>query len=403
MNHRRTPFTGLLLCLIALLGAPHLVTGMIARAHAAPTAPAEAVSAMDDNEPPMAASQPRPLDETDSFSFYGHWDSDAMNYLSGGLSQGFVFNSVAVAGASFKGDALGLAHSVFDVSLMGTRTGFGAQNRLGDSIIDPSNIEGNRDRLVLNTAFWQQNWLNQPGLNLATRAGMFDLNADFINTASAGLLLNSSFGLDPAMTGNFTTSTFPQNGTGVVAILDNRAAHNQTAPLTLKLGLIQGDVTHQTHPFNQGALTIAEGEWQPEAGSVYQLGIWQKHGNGQPSLHGSYLSAEHNLFTQGEQSLDGFVRASMASGAAGSVEITRYLSAGVNWQSPWVDRPDDYLTFGAGGVRRASAGMNERLFELAYLIKLNQHLYVQPDLQYIQHPNGTLPNAWVAIVRLHIE
>ncbi len=355
-----------------------------------------------DANPPIAASQPPPLDETQALSFYSHWDSDAVNYFSGGLNTGFIYNSVAVGGVTFKGDALGLPRSIFNFSVMGTRTGFGAEKLLGDSLINPSNIEGSRNRLVLDTAFWQQNWLSQPGLNIATRTGVFDLSADFINTGNAGQLLNSSFGLDPNMTGNFTASTFPQNGTGVVATLDNRPAFNDTAPLTLKLGLIQGDVNSQTQPFNQGVLNIAEGQWQPEAGSAYKIGVWQKRGNGLPDIHGGYLSAEHNLFAQGAQSIDGFIRASAARGST-SLGLNRYLSAGFNWQAPLANRPDDYLTVGFGGLQLQPTGQIERLFEAAYIIKLSPRIYLQPDIQYIQHPNGNLPNAWVCIVRLHIE
>jgi porin len=363
----------------------------------------EVNSTASDANPPIAASQPPPLDETQALSFYGHWDSDAVNYFSGGLNTGFIYNSVAVGGVTFKGDALGLPRSIFNFSVMGTRTGLGAEKLLGDSLINPSNIEGDRNRIVLNTAFWQQNWLSQPGLNIATRTGVFDLSADFINTGNAGQLLNSSFGLDPAMTGNFTASTFPQNGSGVVATLDNRQLSTDTPPLTLNLGLIQGDVNRQTQPFNQGVLNIAEGQWQPEAGSAYKIGVWQKRGDDLATVRGSYLSAEHNLYSQGAQSLDGFLRASLASGARGSLQVSRYLSAGFNWQAPFTARPDDYLTVGFGGVRLQPTGQIERLFEAAYIIKLSPRIYLQPDIQYIQHPNGNLPNAWVGIVRLHIE
>lgn len=353
--------------------------------------------------PPIAASQPPPLDEAQALSFYGHWDSDAVNYFSGGLNPGFVFNSVAVGGVTFKGDALGLPHSIFNFSVMGTRTGLGAEKLLGDSLINPSNIEGERNRLVLDTAFWQQNWLNQPGLNLSTRTGLFDLSADFINTGNAGQLLNSSFGLDPAMTGNFTASTFPKNGSGIVATLDNAQLGRDTPPLTLKAGLIQGDVNSQTQPFNQGVLNIIEGQWQPEAGSAYKIGFWQKRGDNLATVRGSYLSAEHNLYAQGAQSLDGFIRASLASGQGDNLQINRYFSAGFNWQAPFAARPDDYLTLGVGGVRLHPTGQTERLFEAAYIIKLTTRVYLQPDIQYIQHPNGNLPSAWVGIVRLHIE
>lgn len=43
------------------------------------------------------------------------------------------------------------------------------------------------------------------------------------------------------------------------------------------------------------------------------------------------------------------------------------------------------------------------LFEISYVAQLTLHLYLQPDLQYIQSPSGEYPDAWVGILRLHIE
>lgn len=352
--------------------------------------------------PPTAASFPPPLDESQTFSLYGHWDTDWINNLQGGIQTGNATDSVAVGGFTFKGDRLGLPRSVFNFSIMATRVG-NANTHLIGADTNPSNIEGERNRLVINTAFWQQHWLSTPHLGLSTRLGMFDLNAEFDSTNSAAQLLNSSFGLDPSMTDNFTTSTFPQNGTGLVASIGN-TPDPETSGFALKVGLIQGDVDQQTHPFSQGVLNIAEGQWRPSDGTAFKLGVWQKRGHEQSDLHGGYLSAETPLSTQDHHSIDGFVRASFASGMdAQSTGSNRYVGAGINWKSLIDGRPDDYVTLGAANLRLDPAGTHERLFEVAYIAQITPRIYLQPDLQYIQHPNGDKPDAWVVILRLHIE
>ena len=55
------------------------------------------------------------------------------------------------------------------------------------------------------------------------------------------------------------------------------------------------------------------------------------------------------------------------------------------------------------GVETTAIGNAETAYELTYVAKLTEHLSLQPDLQYIQHPNGYFPDATVGILRLHVE
>ncbi|MDA3876810.1 MAG: carbohydrate porin [Halothiobacillus sp.] len=356
--------------------------------------------------PPTAASYPPPLDESQIFSVYGHWDSELISNLKGGIRTGSAFDSVAVGGVTLRGDNLGLPDTLLNVSVMGIRTGHANANLVGDRL-GTSNIEGSRDRFLLDTAFWQQNWLTRPGFRFNTRLGMFDLNSEFTSTGSAAQLLNGSFGPDPAMTGNFTASTFPLNGTGLVATLDNgtgKSTPTGYAPVTVKIGLLQGESNQQTRPFDQGTLNIIEGQWRPEDGTALKLGLWRKRGYGSQNLRGAYLSAERTIFSHDETALSGFVRASTVhSDAPNNLVINRYLGAGLNWQAPFAGRPDDFLTLGIGEARFHQDQRHERLVELAYIFQINHRVFLQPDLQYINRPSGTLPTAWVATLRLHIE
>ena len=367
----------------------------------AASAPQEADTA------PTAASRPPTLDETQAFALYGHIDTDLISNMRGGLQSGSGVASVAVGGMSFTGDTLGLPGSTFNLSAMAIYAD-DVNGRYIGAITNPSNIEGNVTRIILDTAFWQQDWLKSPDLGFTTRLGMYDLNSEFIRTDSAAQLLNSSFGMDPSMTENFSVSTFPKNGTGLVATLGNSDTPD-SAPLALKLALFQGEVDTQTHPFSQGLLSMAEAQWRPLDNSALKLGIWEKHGNDQPSVRGAYVSAETRLLQRAEQSLDAFIRASFADNhaQADAVRPKKYWAGGLSWDAPMPTRPHDIFTLGFGGLQLeggdATSTGHERFFEISYIAQINPHIYLQPDLQFIQSPSGEQPDAWVGILRLHIE
>ncbi len=357
---------------------------------------------------PTAASRPPALDDSQNFALYGHIDTDFVSNLQGGIRTGHGVDSVAVGGITVSGNALGLQGSTFNLSAMAIYAD-DVNGRYVGAITNPSNIEGNVTRVVLDTAYWQQAWLKHADLGFTTRLGMFDLNSEFISTESAAQLINSSFGMDPCMTENFTVSTFPKNGSGLVATLGT-SADTDNAPLALKVALFQGDVDTQTHPFSQGLLSMAEARWSPVEYSALKLGVWEKHGNDLPSVHGAYLSAEGRLWQHENSALDGFVRASYADNKQetdGDIRPKNYWAAGLSWDAPLTGRPNDIFTLGFGDLQLEGGGTansgRERFVEISYVAQISEHVYIQPDLQYIQSPSGEYPNAWVGIVRLHIE
>ena len=104
---------------------------------------------------PTAASRPQTLDDSQSFALYGHIDTDLVSNLKGGLQSGSGVDSVAVGGVTVSGDALGLQGSTFNLSAMAMYTDAVNARYIG-GITNPSNIEGDVTRVVLDTAFWQQ-------------------------------------------------------------------------------------------------------------------------------------------------------------------------------------------------------------------------------------------------------
>jgi len=343
---------------------------------------------------PAPSSREVPSESTSSVVFRAHWDNDVISNRQGGIKQGTRLDSTAQAGVTVNGNRIGLPGATFHAALFAMRTGRASSELIGDSL-GASNIEAQRNGLALATAYWAQQWR----LWLATQIGVFDLNSVFDITNSASQLLNGSFGLDPTFTGNFSASTFPRNGSG--AIVRFHQHH-----FRLKAGLLQAEVSQQARPFDGGALGIVEAGWQHGDNSL-KAGLWRKRGHRQPGLHGVYFSGEQVLARSHHRPVIGFVRAGMARGHdhAPAPEVRDYVGLGVNWQAPLPHHPSDHLTFGYGQARLGggSAHRHERVAEMAYIFRINRHLFLQPDLQYIDRPSGTYPAAWVATLRVHIE
>lgn len=342
---------------------------------------------------PAPSSREVPTESDRPFYFRAHWDNDVVGNVHGGIRRGAALDSTAQASVTVNGNRLDLPGATFYAAMFAFHTGKASERLIGDRL-GVSNIEAHRNGLALAAAYWAQEW--RPGLS--TQIGVFDLNSVFDVTDSASQLLNGSFGLDPTLTDNFDVSTFPRNGSGGIV-------QWQQANLSLRAGLFQGEVDQQSQPFDGGAMGIVEAAWQ-RADNNLKLGVWQKRGQQTPDLYGVYFSGERVLAGSAHPMV-GFLRASLARGRgdAPAPELQRYIGFGFNWQAPLHNRPRDHLTFGFGQVQLHGSGghRHERVTELAYIFRINKRLYLQPDIQYIDRPDGNLPPALVTTLRLHIE
>ncbi len=365
---------------------------------------AQANPILDDN--PVAPNRAPYQNWTENIEFFGQIDTDYYSVLKGGIQPGAGLNALAVGGFSLGEKVLGLDDSLFTLSLMAMHTDRINQRFLG-GVTNPNGDEGDYNRVVLDALFWEQRWVRQDGFGLTTKAGVFDINSEFISTASAEQLINSSFGTDPNMSENFGVSTFPKNGSGFVVTLAD--GDTDVAPWALKLGWMQGEVVDQTRPFADGSMWIAEGQWRPAPRNNIKLGAWTRQGSGQPTFNGAYLSTEARL-NQGEQTaFDGFIRASYARGDRDLSEAKpkNYVAAGFSMDGPLPGRPKDVFTLGVGrlgliGGEADNTG-REAFVEVSYVWRLGENIALQPDIQYYRSPGGAEPNAWVGILRLHIE
>ena len=306
--------------------------------------------------------------------------------------------------------------------------------------------------LKLYEAWVQKNFL---GNQVSVLAGLYDLNSEFYRLQSAGLFLNSSFGIGPefAQSGVEGPSIFPNTSVGMrVAFKPAEGVVVRTAVLdgvpvdrpngsrgVFESGdgvLIVGEVAFldrpqlDTHPAS-GRLHIGRRAMLGDYDSKVAIGGWyytatfndlsETQPNGQPVQHrgssGFYVLTDQLLYRNADQpdrKLSGFVQAGF-----GDYRVDRfggYLGTGLTAMGVFEGRAADELGLGLAYARNGSHYMSsqrmqglpvtnaETTLELTYLIQVNSWLALQPDLQYVITPNTTtaIPNAWAFQLRIEM-
>jgi porin len=162
---------------------------------------------------------------------------------------------------------------------------------------------------------------------------------------------------------------------------------------------------------------IGRGATHPYAGKL-ALGAWTYTApfrdladtlpSGQPVRHrgsrGGYLIADQEVWSPGNGRpavLRAF--AQIGVGDARVNQIGSYVGAGLTLAAPFQSRTQDELGLAVAAARNGSHYLNARVrsgltvagetaMELTYFAQLGPGLSVQPDVQYVIHPGGTLAN-----------
>jgi porin len=292
--------------------------------------------------------------------------------------------------------------------------------------------------------------------HVSVLAGLYDLNSEFYRLQSAGLFLNSSFGIGPEFSQSSVEgpSIFPSTSVGMriafkpadgvvvrIAVLDgvpvDRPNGGRGVFESGDGALIVGEVAFlnrpqlSTRPAN-GRLRIGRQAMLGEYDAKVAIGGWyytatfddlsETQAHGQPVQHrgssGFYLLTDQLLYRNPdhpERKLTGFVQAGF-----GDYRVNRfgaYLGTGLIAVGVLEGRPTDELGIALAYARNGSHYMSaqpvqdapvtstEKTIELTYLIQVNSWLALQPDLQYVITPNTTtaIPNAWAFQLRIQMS
>jgi porin len=314
------------------------------------------------------------------------------------------------------------------------------------SISDPSNLDA-LPTTRLYTAWFEQNFAER----FWVRIGQIVGDGEFFTSDTASGLINGTFGWASLFGANMTSGgpAYPLATPGV------RLALKPTDQLTILAALFSGDPAGPdcndnpqvcnrygtTFSFGGGALWMGGVQYavNQEKNSdalpgVYKLGGWyatkdftdQHFGLDDagkvvsladptvagPLNHrgdwGIYGVADQMVWRADKQSLNLFLRGGISPSDRNL--ISYYVDGGAGFKGPLPGRADDVLTFGVAyaKISRDAAALDqdtlalngppypirdeEVVFELSYQAQIAPWWTMQPDLQYIVHPGGNVPD-----------
>jgi porin len=324
--------------------------------------------------------------------------------------------------------------------------------RVGDAQ-GVNNIEGPAGSQI------EELWLQQnfKGSAASVLAGIYDLNSEFYRLQGSGLFLNSAFGIGTEFSqgGVEGPSIFPRTAAGVRVAIKPEPTTVVRIALLDGVPLVRPDGSRSLFKDGDGWLGVVEaafltraddakfdrtGTWDRVGrlstlapyGDKLAIGAWYFSGrfptfapntpNTEPGSRrgssGLYVIGEHSLQSDGNNAdsrLSAFFQAGVADPRTN--RFVSHLGAGLVGTGWGTIRQSDQVgiavTRSTNGsqYRRAqsSQGKTTRLaettIELSYLSQLSEHITLQPDLQYVRHPNTdpAIANAWVLQLRFELS
>ncbi|HWA01656.1 MAG TPA: carbohydrate porin [Caulobacterales bacterium] len=350
------------------------------------------------------------------------YKGDVTGVVSGGASQAgrYLDNIDLTADVSLE-RALGWRGAHLYAHLLSNAGG--APNDIAGTLQGVDNIEVARPRAKLYQFWLEQNFAGERGSALV---GLYDLNSEFYQSESAGLLIAPAFGIgsELAATGPNGPSIFPSTALALrVRWSLNDAQRVQAAVINASAGVV-GDPSGVDTSFDNGALLIAE--WARGGDLQFKLGAW-RYSKAQDDIRdvdalgapvrrdaqGAYASIEAPLWGgEGSPAVAAFARVGVADG-----DTTPYRGgwqAGVLVTHLFDARPDSAFSLGLnqgfldakfranardGGVEAAAA---ESALELTYADRLGAHLTLQPDLQLVHNPAADRARSDVVVAALRV-
>lgn len=343
------------------------------------------------------------------------YSGDLVNNYSGGLRKGTRYLGFASLQISFSSEASGLwKGGTLFINAINTHGGKPSGEFIGD-YQGVSNIEAG------NLTFLQELWYSQSIGNFNLIVGLQDLAASFAVSDYGALLLNGSFGTIPTLSHNIPAPVFPLATPGV------QVHWNAAEEFSAKLAIFDGlPADPSLNPFNKswhlmprdGIIAAAEvdliNNLRPDLTGSYKAGAYfHKHssyagGNsGFPynNNYGFYILADQMIWKGSEGKMLGVFLQSGVSPASKN-ENNMYAGAGINYAGILSSDGSDILGFGIAHASFSTSRSAETAFEVSYKYILNDHVFIQPDMQYIINPAGSetkLKSTAAAILRAGIS
>lgn len=254
----------------------------------------------------------------------------------------------------------------------------------------------------------------------SVKTGLFDLNSEFDVNEAGGLFLNSAHGIGAAFsqTGENGPSIFPVSSLAVRTAFEGSRA-------TLRLAVLDGVPGNPADPSSNeidlsrddGALVVGEVDVPLGESIRFWAGYWRYTAEFE-RLQDSGWSNENEGWYAGAEGEFQLVSRSAAwyfryGEAKESLNpLGAYVGTGLVIDGMLDSRPDDRLGLSVASGRSGTSyrsglerpASHETQWELTYRARINKHLSLQPDLQYVQNPGASreLENAWIIGLRFEL-
>lgn len=354
----------------------------------------------------------------------GRYVLDFMGNVAGGDARGARVLDNAEVTADVDFDRLvGWRGARVHLHLLSNRGG--SINALAGTLQGVDNIEVAAGRTKLYDA-----WIEQDiaGGRAALLVGLSDLNVDFYQNDSAGLLIAPAFGIgsELAATGPNGPSIFPSTALTIrlnVAVADS--GYVRAAVVNARAGVL-GDTEGIDFGMRDGALLIAEAGTR--INGKLAVGAWHytrqqddmhaRDANGDPAKRtavGAYVLVDQRLSGDDSRGIDLFFRAGVSDGK--TTPFRGGFQAGLLARGLVPGRPDGLFSVGVAqgllsrAFRRSISDSGDRAdaaetaIEITYQDRLAPFLAVQPDLQYVRRAfvGGSGRSTLVLGLRLIVE
>ena len=269
-------------------------------------------------------------------------------------------------------------------------------------------------------------WLehNFDGDHFSALTGLYDINTEFYRSQSGGLFLNSAFGMgtELSQSGVEGPSTFPRTSLGV------RLAYKPSDNTVVRAAVLDGvpvirpDGRVRAFEAGDGELYVAEIAWLDRPGQAMSanhrmrigrnamlpaydgklaIGAWHYTALGASGVYAIADRVIAHVAGDSGRTISAFAQIGAADRAAG--RFTSSASLGGVAVGPFRARPNDEL--GVAWATARDSGGAESTVELTYLAQVTSSIALQPDLQYVVHPNAqhTVPDAWVFSLRFEFS
>ena len=268
-------------------------------------------------------------------------------------------------------------------------------------------------------------WYEFADTSWSVRTGLYDLNSEFDVNETGSLFLNSSHGIGAefGQTGENGPSIFP------VSSLALRAAM-RFGSLTARAVVLDGVPGNPNDSASnrirldeeEGALTVSEIDMPYADAARLWLGYWRYSaefekvgGDGSGRGNDGWYIGSESGFRLGSRAANWFIRYGQADEQFNV--LSSYVGVGAVVTGPFEARPADQLGIAVASARAGDVYRNhvsglgeatsrhETTWELTYQLRVNEHLLIQPDIQFVQNPSvsTTLENAWVVGCRVQLS